>query len=144
MNKLVLVGRVVRDAVAGATQNGSGYVALTVAVNRDYKNADGTVTADFISVMKSVKTADGAQKFASALKKGTAVIVDASVRTKTVDNPDGTKVTVTNIVANNIEFCPTNVKEATATANATATTTAGSANTSVTEDIPVADDDLPF
>ena len=149
MNKLNLTGRLTRDAVAGATNSGRGYIAFTVAVNRDYKNADGTVTADFIGVMVSRPTLEAAQKFAAYLKKGTAVEVTGSVRSKMTDNPDGTKTTVLNVVADDVHFALNNVSQnnaSTTPANTVAKPTTKTTPTPAPSNVAVevADDDLPF
>ena len=146
MNKLFLTGRIVRDAIAGATQKGSGYIAFTIAVDRDYKNADGTVSTDFISVMESSKNGETASKFASYLKKGTAVEIIGSLRSKTVEK-DGQKTTELSVVADSVRFALTNTSKSdsapTTTAPVTTTASTTSTTSNVVQDV-VTDDDLPF
>lgn len=148
MNKLMLTGRLTRDAQAGATNGGRGYLSFTMAVNRDYKNPDGTVPCDFINVFVSRPTADAATKFASYLKKGTAVEMVGSLRSKTVDNPDGTKTTVLNVVADDVRFALTNASTNTNTATPAPTpaptTVATPTPVPSTTAVEVNDDDLPF
>ena len=146
MNKLMMTGRLTRDAQAGATQGGRGYLSFTLAVNRDYKNPDGTVPCDFINVFVSRPTSEMATKFASYLKKGTAVEVVGSLRSKTTDNADGTKTTMLNVVADNVHFALTNASQNTAAttptpAPATVATPTPAPSTTAVE---VNDDDLPF
>lgn len=144
MNKLILTGRLVRDAVAGATQKGNGYIAFTVAVDRDYKDANGNVPTDFISVMESSKNGESAQKFASYLKKGVAVEIVGSLRSKTVEK-DGQKTTELQVVADSVRFALTNASKsnnATTTATEAATTVTPAATTTTVAE--VTDDDLPF
>lgn len=141
MNKLIISGRLTKDATTGTTASGRGWIAMNIAVDRDYKNADGSVTTDFISVMLSRQSLDAANNFATYLKKGKAVEVIGSLHSKTVTLADGTKNTVLSVSADSVNFALTNNTGATQTTAPAAAT----APTTPTVESPVVDEnDLPF
>lgn len=48
LNKIFIMGRLTRDPELRRTQNGTAVTSFTMAVDRDFKNADGTKDTDFI------------------------------------------------------------------------------------------------
>ena len=50
LNKIFIMGRLTRDPELRRTQNGTAVTSFTLAVDRDFKNADGTKDTDFIDV----------------------------------------------------------------------------------------------
>ena len=68
MNKIVLLGRLVKDVECRYTQAGKCVASFTLAVNRPFKGADGKNEADFIPVVLWDKTAE----VVAMLKKGNA------------------------------------------------------------------------
>ena len=48
MNTLMIVGRLVRDIEINTLETGKEVAQLTLAVNRSFKNQDGTYDTDFI------------------------------------------------------------------------------------------------
>ena len=48
MNYVTLVGRLTQDPEVKISDDGTARTIITVAVSRDYKNADGIYEADFI------------------------------------------------------------------------------------------------
>ena len=48
MNSVVLVGRLTFNPEVAKTENGKQVTHIVVAVNRNYKNADGIYETDFI------------------------------------------------------------------------------------------------
>lgn len=48
LNQVVLVGRLTQDPVVEETVNNKKYTAITVAVQRSFKNASGVYETDFI------------------------------------------------------------------------------------------------
>ena len=51
LNQLVLVGRLVSDPQINETENGRKVSVITLAVPRNYKNANGEYDTDFINCM---------------------------------------------------------------------------------------------
>lgn len=58
MNKVMLVGNIVRDPEHRTTPNGTSVTTFTVAVQRRMKNAEGRYDTDFINIVAWRSTAD--------------------------------------------------------------------------------------
>ena len=101
MNKIVLLGRLVKDVECRYTQAGKCVASFTLAVNRPFKGADGKNEADFIPVVLWDKTAE---VVANNVKKGQRLLVEGRLQIRTYDAQDGSKRWVTEIVGSSIEF----------------------------------------
>ena len=101
MNRTVLVGRLTRDIELKKTQDGKSVANFTVAINRNYTNANGEREADFINCVAWGRTADN---MATYVGKGSLIGVDGRVQTRTYDNANGQKIYVTEVFADNVQF----------------------------------------
>ena len=102
MNKVILIGRLVRDPEIRYTQgeNSMAVARFTLAVDRRFKK-DNQPTADFISCICFRKTAEFVEKYC---KKGTKLVVDGSWQTGSYTNKDGNKVYTNDCLVDNCEF----------------------------------------
>lgn len=96
MNKVVLLGRLTRDPELRYTSSGIATASFTIAVNRNYKNAEGGYDADFIPV---IVWRGLAEMLCKHLKKGARVAVSGRIQTRSYDGNDGQKRYVTEVVA---------------------------------------------
>ena len=78
MNQICLVGRIVNDPEARQTQGGVTQSKFRVAVNRDFKNAEGKYDADFFNIVAWKGTADFCNRY---LQKGRLVEINGRVQT---------------------------------------------------------------
>ena len=101
MNKVVLVGRLTKDPEVRVFSNGNPVANFTLAINRNYKNKDGNIDADFIPVAVYGRQADVIQKYVT---KGSQLGVDGRIQVRSYDAQDGSKRYVTEVVADNIEL----------------------------------------
>ncbi|RHW48980.1 single-stranded DNA-binding protein [Lactobacillus bombicola] len=101
INRVVLVGRLTRDPELKTTQSGLSVATFTLAVNRQYTNAQGERGADFISCVIWRKAAENFCNFTS---KGSLVGIDGRIQTRTYDNKEGQKVYVTEVVVDNFSL----------------------------------------
>ena len=101
MNKVVLVGRLTKDPELRYTQSNIAAATFTLAVNRNYKNANGGYDADFIPV---VVWRGLAEMLSKRLKKGSRVCISGRIQTRSYDGNDGQKRYVTEVVANEVFF----------------------------------------
>lgn len=108
MNKVILMGRLVRDPEVRYTQDGKAVGKFTLAVNRAYKKDE----ADFINCVAFGKSAEFAEKY---LNKGTKIALDGRWQTGSYTNKDGQKVYTNDCIVDNMEFAESK-KEATQTA----------------------------
>ncbi len=104
MNKVYLIGNLTRDPEISETTSGVSFCRFSIAVNRTFVNADGNRDADFFNITVWRTQAENCGKF---LKKGSKVAIAGSLQTRTYDDKDGIKRTVTDIVASEVEFLST-------------------------------------
>lgn len=101
MNKVLLIGRLTRDPETRQTASGNVGVNFTIAVNRNFKNRDGVIEADFIPVVCWSRQAESISKYCF---KGSQVSVEGRMQVRNYDAQDGTKRYVTEVVADRVEF----------------------------------------
>ena len=101
MNKVVLVGRLTKDPELRTTPTGRNVCQFSVAVSRNFTNANGEREADFINCVVWDKQAENLVKYQ---KKGNQIAVEGRIQTRNYDDKDGKKVYVTEILASNISF----------------------------------------
>ena len=102
MNKVILMGRLVRDPDVRYTQ-GQDQMAIarfTLAVDRKYKK-DGEQQADFIACIAFGKTGEFVEKY---LKKGTKIACEGHWQTGSYTNKEGAKVYTNDCVIDGVEF----------------------------------------
>ena len=100
MNKVVLLGRLTHDPEVRNTQNNTMVCSFSLAVNRRFKQ-EGQPDADFINCVSFSKTAEFVAKY---FTKGQQVAVVGRIQTRNYDNPEGKKVYVTEVVAEEVYF----------------------------------------
>lgn len=105
MNKVILMGRLVRDPDVRYTQAAEpmAIARYTLAVDRRYQrnNTGDEQTADFISCVAFGKSGEFAEKY---LKKGTKIAITGRIQTGSYTNKDGNKVYTTDVVIEEQEF----------------------------------------
>ena len=101
MNKVILIGRLTRDPEMRTTPSGVATTSFSIAVQRNYANAQGDREADFINCVAWRKQAENVAKYCT---KGSQVAVDGRIQTRNYDAQDGTKRYVTEVIADNVTF----------------------------------------
>lgn len=101
MNKAILIGRLTKDPELRTTPTGRNVCQFSVAVSRNFTNANGESEADFINCVVWDKQAENLVKYQ---KKGNQIAVEGRIQTRNYDDKDGKKVYVTEILASNISF----------------------------------------
>lgn len=138
MNKAFFIGNLVRDPELRMMSNGKPRCTFTLAVNRQYKNANGGRDADFISVTCYEQSAELAQRY---LAKGRKVQVECHVKTGSYEKDDGKggkqRIFTTEFIMDNMEFLSAAKADAEAADSAPAAPAADYGFTPT-------DDELPF
>jgi single-strand DNA-binding protein len=98
MNKVFLLGRLVRDPEIRTTQSGKMVTSFTLAVDRF---GGGKDSADFISIITWEKLAENC---GNSLSKGQRALVEGRLQIRSFDGKDGQKRWVTEIIAQSVEF----------------------------------------
>ena len=101
MNKIILIGNLTRDPELRQTTNGTPVCSFTLAVNRRMANAQGIREADFINCVAWSKEGEFVQKY---FTKGMKMALEGRLQIRSYDAQDGTKRTVAEVVAENVEF----------------------------------------
>lgn len=157
MNKVFLIGRLTRDPELRYTGSNTAVATFSLAVNRNYTNAQGEREADFINIVVWRKQAENVKNY---LSQGSQVAVDGRIQTRSYDDKDGNKRYVTEVVADNVEFLTpkggsSSNKEANPTPYDFGDNSSNNSNSSTTDvddnpfadfgsSIEISDDDLPF
>jgi single-strand DNA-binding protein len=101
INRVVLVGRLTKDPELRYTPQGTAVCTWTLAVNRQFSNAQGERDADFINI---VAWRQLGELCANYLKKGSPAALEGRLQTRSYDNKEGKKVYVVEVVADNVQF----------------------------------------
>ena len=101
MNKVILVGNLTRDPELSETPSGIAVCRFSIAVSRDYSNAEGNRETDFFNITVWRGRAENCGRY---LKKGNKVGVVGRLQNRSYDDKDGVKRYVTDIVADEVEF----------------------------------------
>ena len=101
LNKIFIMGRLTRDPELRRTQNGTAVAGFALAVDRDYKNADGTKETDFIEVVAWRSSAEFVSKY---FTKGRMAIVEGRLQLRDWQDKDGNKRRSAEVVADNVYF----------------------------------------
>ncbi len=101
INNVVLVGRMTRDADLRYTGSNQAVATFTLAVNRNFRNAQGEREADFINC---VIWRQQAENLANWAKKGALVGITGRIQTRNYENQQGQRVYVTEVVADNFQL----------------------------------------
>ena len=102
MNKVILMGRIVRDPEIRYSQGekSTAVARFSLAVDRKFKQ-EGQPTADFINCLAFGKRAEFLEKYC---QKGTKLVVEGSWQTGSYTNKDGNKVYTNDCLVDNCEF----------------------------------------
>lgn len=101
INRSVLVGRLTRDPDLRYTSSGTAVASFSVAVDRQFRNANGDRDADFINCVIWRKAAEN---FANFTHKGSLVGIDGRIQTRNYENQQGQRVYVTEVVVENFSL----------------------------------------
>lgn len=103
MNQVTLKGRLSRDPEIRFTSTNNKKVAnFSVAVQRNFKNANGEYDADFFNCVAFAGTAEMIEKF---FKKGQEILLTGRIQNRNWDDDQGVKHYATDIMVDRVEFC---------------------------------------
>lgn len=99
-NKVILVGRVVRDPEIRYVGSGAGVTKFSIAVNPNKRDAkpEDTLFADIVAWEKLAETCN------TYLKKGMNVLVEGRLVIRSYDDKEGNKRKATEIVINTMQM----------------------------------------
>ncbi len=100
LNRIIIMGRLVRDPELRTTQNGTSVTSFTVACERDFKDR-GETSTDFIDVVAWRHTAEFVCKYFS---KGRMAIAEGRLQIREWKDRDGNSRRAAEVVAENVYF----------------------------------------
>ena len=101
LNKVIIMGRLVRDPELRRTSSGTAVASFTIACDRDFKSDGGEREADFIECVAWRNTAEFVSKY---FTKGRMAVVSGRLQTRNWTDKEGNKRKATEIVAESVYF----------------------------------------
>lgn len=102
MNNVCLMGRLTADVEIKHTTNGTPVTSFSVAVNRPFKNPDGSYQTDFINCVAWRNTAEFIARY---FKKGQMIGLNGAIQTRQYQDKDtGKNRVAVEVVINNAYF----------------------------------------
>jgi single-strand DNA-binding protein len=101
LNRFVCTGRLVRDPEQRFTASGVAVTSFTVAVQRNYKNAQGEYESDFIDITVWRGLAESCANY---IRKGSLVGLEGRIQNNNYENQEGKTIYKTGIMADNVTF----------------------------------------
>ena len=101
LNRVVLIGRLVRDPELRYTPSGAAVANFTIAVDRQFTTKQGTKETDFIDIVTWQKLAE---TVANNLGKGRLVAIEGRLQVRSYETQEGQKRKVAEVVADNVRF----------------------------------------
>lgn len=101
LNRIIIMGRMVRDPELRTTQSGTSVTSFTLAVDRDFKGQTGEKETDFIDVVAWRQTAEFVCKY---FAKGRMAIAEGRLQIREWKDKDGNNRRTAEVVADNVYF----------------------------------------
>ena len=128
MNNVNLLGRITADIELKHTQANTPVVSFTLAVDRDYKNKNGTKQTDFIDI---VAWREAAEFISRHFSKGQRMAIQGRLQTRDWEDKNGNKRKAVEVVVDNAYFADGKKSEA-------------PTFTPMPDDLEIDDGELPF
>lgn len=101
INNTTLVGRLTKEPELKHTGSGIAVMSFSLAVERNFKNAQGERETDFINCVAWRGTAETLAQFAV---KGSLIGITGSIQTRNYQNNEGRTIYITEVVAENFQM----------------------------------------
>ncbi|OMC80218.1 single-stranded DNA-binding protein [Viridibacillus sp. FSL H8-0123] len=101
MNQVSLVGRITKDSELRKLQEGRVQTNFILAVNRNYKNQNGEIEADFVFCTAWGRLADNVVKYCG---KGSLIGVSGRLQSRSYQKEDGKRIYITEVIGEDVRF----------------------------------------
>ena len=100
-NRVELLGHIGQEPEIRSTQNGLKVATLSLATSESYKDKSGEwkETTDWHRVILWDKQADYCENY---LKKGSKVMIEGKLKTRSFENPEGKKQFITEVIGREV------------------------------------------
>jgi len=133
MNNIILIGNLCRDPEVTTTPNGIAVCKFSIAVNRNFTNAQGEKEVDFFNIVAWRALGENCGKY---LSKGNKVAIRGRVEIRNFEDKDRNKRQAIDVVAEDIQFLTPKSSDS--------QTNAPCCSKPTSQLTPVEDDGLPF
>ena len=105
LNKAIVYGNLTRDPELKSLPSGQAVCSFSLATNRTWKDKAGVKqeSVDYHNIVLFAKLAELAAQY---LKKGSSVLIEGRMQTRSWDDKDGKKNYRTEIVGDSMQFGP--------------------------------------
>ena len=141
VNRVVLVGRLVKDPELRKTASDISVASFTIAVDNAIKKQDGTRGSLFLDCRVYRDQADNVAKYT---RKGSKVAVDGSLNQRNFVRQDGSKGKVIEVYVDSVTFLDPNPNKENNTVVEPKFDDIPAPSSSNLDPIDLPDDDLPF
>ncbi len=133
VNLAILIGNLGRDPELRYTPNGQAVATFSLATTEKWRDKDGQLSDKTVwhNIVCWGKQAEIVNQY---LKKGSPIYIEGRIQNRSYDDKDGNRKYISEIVARKVQFLGRKTEGASETQSAS----------SISEDIPETDDDLPF
>lgn len=101
INNVTLQGKLGKDIDLKYTQSGKAVGTTSIAVDRDFKNANGEKETDWVNIVFWGKTAETVSNY---FRKGDEILVVGRIQTRSYEDNSGGRKYVTEVVADKFSF----------------------------------------
>ena len=101
LNKIFIMGRLTRDPELRTTNSGTSVASFSLAVDRNYKGADGEKETDFIDCVAWRSTAEFAAKY---FTKGRMAVVEGRLQIRPWTDKEGNNRRSAVVIVDNMYF----------------------------------------
>src|SRR5574341_2362559 len=101
INRVILIGRLVRDPELRTLQSGQAMTRFSLAVDRGFRNGEGQREADFIDV---VAWRTLAERVAEHLRRGRLVGIEGRLQVRRYETAQGKRRKAAEVVADRVRF----------------------------------------
>ena len=101
LNVVAIMGRLVADPELRTTQQGTNVCSFRIACDRNFARQGEQRQADFIDIVAWRQQAEFVCKY---FQKGSLIVVDGRLQSRTYQDKTGANRTAVEVVANNINF----------------------------------------
>ncbi|MFC7685800.1 single-stranded DNA-binding protein [Ureibacillus sp. GCM10028918] len=101
MNQVGLVGRFTRDPILKTFSGNRVQTHFVLAINRNYRNNEGNVDADFVTCIAWGRLAE---RIVNYCGKGSLVGISGRLQTRSFTNKENVKVFTTEVILDDVRF----------------------------------------
>lgn len=105
LNKAFILGNLTRDPEKRALPSGAAVTSFSLATTRVYKDRNGVKQED-TQYHNIVAFGPQAETIAQYMRKGSSILVEGRMQTRSWDAPDGTKKYRTELIVDTFQFGP--------------------------------------